>query len=80
MNQSCAMGNHDATVDKLKQLIDALEGIQVSPSLIESAKSNLWAIQQLGDTEDASTRGLRFCQNIIVDWKNEVMFKQKKLG
>ena len=65
IDRSCTDGNHDATIEKLNRLIDALEGTQVSKSLIESVKSNLWAIQELGDTEDASTRGQHLCQNIV---------------
>ena len=65
ISHSCAIGNHEATIEKLNRLIDALEGTQVSKSLIESVKSNLWAIQELGDTEDASTRGQHLCQNIV---------------
>ncbi len=80
ISQSCAIGNHDVTVDKLNQLIDALEGTQASRSLIESVKNDLWAIKELGDTEDASTRVQRLCRNIVDDWLNEVIYKQKKLG
>ena len=79
INQSCAIHNYIATLDKLHQLVGALESTNGNPAIIDQVKNTIWAIEQLGDGEESSIRVQRLCQNIVDLWINEVIYKSGRI-